>query len=116
MIERRTDTEHPLLATPRAIGALTAAINAIAAKVDLPLDLTADLLQAVDACATEHAAEAVAGERERIAKRAGQCDAFYYTGATPTDADNGLRSFADLLRGEQPAVPETQPLSDQTEA
>jgi len=55
----------------REAGAITGirglldAINAIAAKVDLPLDLAADLMKAVDLCADERAAKAAAAIRER---------------------------------------------------
>ena len=54
----------------RAIDELTAALNAIASAVDLPLNLAADLMKAVDACAVERATKAVATERARIREAA----------------------------------------------
>jgi hypothetical protein len=64
------DAAAPLLAESREpfrFAAVTDAINAIAARVNLPLDLAADLVKAIDACASDRAARAVSAERERCA-------------------------------------------------
>ena len=90
----------------RGIKALTDAVNAIAAKVDLPLDLAADLLKAVDRVAAERAAKAAATARERCIQLAEDVSAVYQKRTvTPvntipptSDVTVTTEDFADRLR------------------
>ncbi|HEV2375175.1 MAG TPA: hypothetical protein VGS19_23825 [Streptosporangiaceae bacterium] len=89
-------------------GAVTDAVNAIAAKVNLPLDLANGLFKAVAGYATGRATEAVAAERGRCAQLAESVGATYGTpcpdGVKDCVSHYRETAFADLLREAVPGA------------
>lgn len=96
-------TPSPAPGVPPAVltRPLATSINAILGKAGgIPVDLIVPLLNAVDDCAAECAARAVAAERERCAQLAERVKAHYMARGddTPDGRPSGLEPFADLLR------------------
>lgn len=82
---------------------VTDAINAIAAEVNLSLDLAAGLMKAIDGWGAYRAAGAARAERECVARLAADRNATYLEPCDEDDHERGFhthhrRPFADLIR------------------